>query len=654
MDKKFLIYFAWIFLALLILLSATSTINPNIILSSIFPGNFLSSVSLPDSSFVGGYTPLSISNVKFSSTNDTLLANTLALYFRTGGLGGWTKGEFSPSAVNSWIGSNEQITKSFSFKAGLTSERCYYPFQKDSSLTFSGVLRRYDYKIMNCCTVYDDGSCVWCNNNADVTNKCKAYATAHGGTFFIWSKKGITIQDPLGSENPICVYGVQDGGHVARILSPNYQFGLHSELTIDGYTSVGDDSLTGNIGTDSVKSATPFYVSGSQVGYLLWNGNLGTGNTCAVVDVGKKYLLNTQKGDSTYSWRVVDTTLVQDYYSKEQTLRNKADDMQLGSLPAQQIVDAIVQVNNAHNQLVNSANLPAGSQLEGHLVSYASKSGYDGALYYDASNPIAYPTFTLYIKADKLGFVQPTPKISNLKVQAQSSSKSGDLIPVLVSWTNSGQSGNFSVSVSCSGVYRSVSGSREISASANSPVSLTMNVQGTCSSNQSGSCTVTVTPLSAFSSAASASSSVGLSCSPEQLCQPNSHWCISNTQVKSCNSAGQFGSVTDCSVLGKVCVNGECQLTANRCGDGVCDFGEQLSCVNDCQSPGPGPGTECGAGYHLVTKDEPVWWTLGIVKSTTTSCEKDIDYTVITLGIIAAISFIIVVFLFRGKKRRRR
>lgn len=671
-DKGFTksngVMFATIFAIIFVSMIALGVINPTIISGSIMTGSilnasFVSGAVTGTTNFVGGFTPLSISQIDFFNTDSTLQAKTLALTFRTGGLGGYTQGTFSKDAINSSLSdSTGDVSKGFTFKAGLTNEQCTYPFKKDPTLTFSGTLRKYEYKEFSCNVLFDSPNGVWCNDSSNMTQKCSDYAKSKGGTYLLWSHA------PL--ENMICVYGVQDGGSLARIYTPSYTFNLHSEITIDGYTSTDDDTLSGTIGTNATDSAQPFYVSGTQIGYLLWNGNLGTGNTCATVDTARKYLLNTQVSDSQYSWKVVDSTVVNDYYSKERTLYNKGNQAQAGALPKQQIIDAVVQINDAHNQLQTAANQPSASKIENNTISYVSKSNYDGALSYNPTQPISFPTFTLYVKADKLGFVQPAPQVSNLSVQFNPTSKSGDIQDILLTWTNSGQTGNFSVSTNCSGSYQSVEPTKEVNVAGKSTGSTTIQIQGTCSTTQTGSCTAKVTPISTFGGVVnSATYPMQLVCSPEQVCQPNTKWCVSNTELKSCNSQGQFSGITDCAGQGKICDAGACVTTPAqaRCGNSLCEFGEEVVCPQDCASPTPTPlptpipSQQCDAGYHLVTVNEPVWWSFGLLKTTTTSCEKDSDYTIAVIVFIVAVTLIIMAFIFKrnpvqnqAKKIRKR
>lgn len=615
----------------------------------------------------GGLTPLSLNTATFSSTDGTLNAKVIAMTFRAGGMGVGVGGTLSKDAINAQLADNVgDVGKGYTFEVGMSSERCFYPFLKNSSLTKYGHLQRYEYKNFTCLGDFD---CVnWANMTPSLTAKCQEYASSRGGQFVYISKNP-------GEYGGSCVISLQDGGSIAEIKTPNYQFIMDSKLQVEGLAvSNGQDTITGNIasGTQGVLDQVDYYVSGNKIGYLLWQGNLSTGETCAVVEAAQRYVVNTQQGDGSMSWRLINAVNVNDYHGKETSLTNLSTTQGISY-----VQEAVNQVNTALSAIKVDAASSSATTLEGKTISYATRSGYDGALWYEPNKYLYFPVYTLYIKADTLNFIQPLPKVCTLELSSSATSKSGDIIPINVSWNNCGQAGNFSVAISCSGVYQAVDGTKEVYGTAGSPVNNQMRVQGTCSANQSGSCTITVKPISGILEGTPVSKSTTLSCSPEVQCTANTKWCIGNI-LKSCTSSGQYGADTDCVAQGKICSEGACTtqtcgLLQEKCNGvcySVCGIGQtrnSTTCVcSNILTCGNGvidTGEDCD-GSNLNNK---TCQTQGFVSGTlscqscrfnTTACVKGsgCDATcvgMIAVGAIIVIGGALIYVLFFKKKRRK-
>jgi len=580
-----------------------------VLVSSYF---LLSSSGLIPFSIIG-FTTLSISNASIVSNpvgvidTDALLVN-----FVSGGFGQGLQGTFSANTLNNYIPDTYgDAQKGFTFSSELTQERCFYPYTKNTT-TFSSLGEIYNLGW------YDAGTNVF-HTIAGIETEC----ANRGEPLKVW------IADFY---HGYCIYGVKDMGSVATFNDPKHQFQTENVLTIDGASPITKYiSNYADVGTEISNKTVDF----GNIATLTWNGSLGSGESCSIIDASNKIIANSSIYDSLQSWKIGSRDDAVSYRSALDNILYAQTGTTTGTM-----LSYMEQANGYHNKL-KFADSPV---IGGHVVE--SSTAYGGSFYYGASG-VEFPTFSLYIKADSLQIVQPVPIVSNLQATLNSNVvKTGSTSSINTSWFNTGATGNFSISTSCSGAFTSIDNSLLKSVVSQGQGYVTPRFSASCGTNSTGSCTVTVQAQSLFGSGNSLSKTVTGSCSPEQICEPNKKSCQGN-KVEQCSSDGtRLNTIQDCALIGQFCNNGLCESKppVQVCGDGTCSGTETwLTCPHDCTSPPDDctSGVDCPADLCSAREGDGLFIT-GYsphynIWSVYDGCNPEYNWVVILFGVVGIV-----------------
>ena len=429
--------------------------------------------------------------------------------------------------------------------------------------------------------------------------------------------------------------------------NPYYFFWVDNKLQIDGQ-SILSAPITNSIGL------TESYSSGKKlgdVGFVQWNGNLATGQSCDQTTASNYAVYNKAVGTG-QQYTIVLKSKLDAFDSTERNAISALTQNELGQ------TDAAVYVNQV-NTALNAVRQSETTSFGGNVYTQKTEAGYDAAYYYVPSTAYELPTFSLFLKASSLGFRQPEPAPANVSLSIpdmSSGSGSGT-----ISWQNVGATGNFSVSIVCDGA--SVSGLQSgYGVNSGQYGYASFSVSRSTSSSVIVNCTGTVTANSFSQPSDSATDSFTVS--PDIVCSANQKVCDpSNVSlVLTCNSDGSgYLPPTYCSE-GQTCSGGLCVDAPAECGDGVCEGSEYLTCIADCYvNPSCTIGVDCPADLCraregdglLVLGYEPKIGLFGEY----TGCEPMYNVALV-VGIVVIVGTIVVgLFVFqpfKGMKKRRR
>lgn len=583
-----------------------------------------------------GITTIGISSVNIVSNPEGVIdTDALAVFFKDGGMGQSLSGTLSAQEISNQISNTGKVAgKGFTFDSEVTTERCFYPYQKTTLFTPLGKNYRYYAK--------DLGFYNLLGGLTDLKNRCDQY-----GDSIYWFK-------PQWSLNGYCVYGVQNMGSIATFNTGKHQFYSKNTLTIDGAPSITKYiTNSSDVGTEVSNTTVDF----SDIATLTWNGNFTSGDTCATVEPSNLVAVNTNISDNTTSWKVVQRTYAEDYRLEQSRLTSK-----LNGIPSfGAMVDQVNFVNSLQDKLLRNTQ----TTIENNQVN--SSTAYGGAFYYNASG-INFPTFTLYIKADTLQIVQPVPKVVSLNTTLNNNIlKSGSKANININWVNDGSKGNFTVSNSCTGSLTAVENTKYVNNVETQALAVTTHeISSSCTSDQTGSCTITVKPQSLFGNGVPESKTVTGNCSPETICNANEKVCFGNI-LKTCSSNGaNFVSALEVNCLEQAMYCDQSQQACakepptQRCGDTICSGTENwLTCAVDCIKPQPEPDVEKAAceakntDIFISSWDYTPPQAFGLVNST---CKPIYNFTLI--AIIIGVTFVLVIGAYimvsYPPKRRKR
>ncbi len=445
-----------------------------------------------------------------------------------------------------------QTTAPLSISFQNTEFQCKSVIQLDSA---SPQVRNWGFQILPGCNPLN----VFCNVQQQANIVCGPLGQVEAFGSLVNSFDGFCIySNPVGS-----LGNVPDRG------DPEF----NTEVRVQAGSSVDIKSLS----SEGPISAQ-FDFAGQPFAQVNWVGNLVTGDSCP-----SSLQQNVRPFHDGVNWKFVDRTRVNDY---QIAVSGFAGTTSLGLTGT----DLSTLVNNL-NFRSNLAQLPVPYVSTGGVAASTSGAVSGGEAIIIASNiPIA-PLVTMIIKAETLGILTPVPQVSSLTC-TNLNMNIGQIGTSSVTFTNVGQEqGTFTAQTICPSGF-----------SVNNPIT-TLTLQPGQEGNvfpaitASGltqttteSCSTTVTTLQ---NVESCNFQVTANTVLVQICQANTIRCV-NQGILQCN---EFGTaevlIEDCGAAGLQCqASGSSIICGDPqpfCGDGICQFGEQLICPADCPAAPPGP-----------------------------------------------------------------
>lgn len=480
-----------------------------------------------------GFTVLSLSEASFVNNanlpdGSIFSGNAWIMTVRQGGMAQHAVGTITPSEVNSESG--VQPEENFEISIDYSRQSCEYPLQARYSSQKIGVIERYEW------------TCALPPSYQEGLNHCPNQMIGYGK--YPFSFECYCLQVPTAS--PVDNY--IENGYVHTVSTITVQAGQSSSsLNIDT-----TENIRGYIGNNV---------------YAVWDGYLGSGQSCSSPD---QYAGVYSQG----RWKLGNKNYYNTYVSWYDGLLQL-----MGSSPSKdQITNYLNNANNYANWFLNT---PAS------FGTVENPTDINNAIVVnDVPSFIAFPLYTFFVKADWLGIYQPVGRPDILSVQTETFS-SGAEGTARVNVKNVGDDAEvFNVWINCPSPFSMIGGTQERTVNPGSTQLFTLGLTADVSSYTEVTCTayaqgVEYTDTMIFTASAD----------PQIVCTPNS-WTCENGNPHKCNSAGSGTIQMDTCTQEEECVyrtdgSTYCRTSA-RCGDGVCDFGEEFTCPEDCQEPSVG------------------------------------------------------------------
>jgi len=363
-----------------------------------------------------------------------------------------------------------------------------------------------------------------------------------------------------------CVYknpSQGTGGYPAN-LEDNafFKFETDVSLIIDGQSPITKSISNGHTTTTTL----------GNTALVKWNGLLGQGSQCPSPF--------TQEVMALYKngkWNTIDKDKYELYENASIDVESRVEFNNPATVPTLQRMMALVQEANMRGNTVMSSNLPLRCIGCGGATSSTTGGVDDGQVVLVTDGSIKVPVFTFYVKADSLGISQPIGQVSNLQVsdiEFETGDPNGADIRV---WVN------------CVGGFSMIGNTKQVQVNPNDSAVVYIGISGICSADITNNCTVHVKNQFTQEDTTAISRAT---CSPQFTCTTGDKRCFAGEIIKQCDGIGYNIVVEDCGSQNKTCdldAFGNIACTGGTppslCGNKECDFGEILTCPQDCIIP---------------------------------------------------------------------
>ncbi len=509
----------------------------------------------------GGWSTLSIykSSDVFRSSFGPLNGAVWVLNVVQSGLGQYAEGSISADEIFD-SQDNKHAEKGFTLKLSETKDSCVYNIYSQSNEASYPHLR--DYFIVQ----WDSW---FAPSESEAQQRC-AGAELEG-----WGKVGYDTGFAVCYNDITGPIGLLED-------NPSYEFETQFELNVDGSKSYG---VLSNKSNNSV-----LLNDGSQdVAFIQWNGNLVSGDSCEAPSSNGVMALYTNR------WRLIDSAMYNTYKLSIQDLRSVI----LSSNNLGQISEFVENVNN------NAVATMVDKEFKSHLGNsgFTTGSNSNGRYVLDLVKSVQFPSFSIYVKADKLGIVTPVAVPRIVSVQ-DVTFRSGESAYVSALIKNVGDEGGINSWVTCDNSVVQIGNSDNSVYGANQQKTINFYLSGDVGSTTTVNCLVHAKSVNQNE----VTKSFGVTISPQQTCNPNQKYCFADV-LKQCNSDGTgYNELSNCANENKTCgyENGVLGCVSSQpteqCGNGLCEYWEQLlgSCSADCN---PIPPSECTKNQQTCSEE---------------------------------------------------
>lgn len=520
----------------------------------------------------------SSSNACFDSGSQPLWVYTIA---GGGASGQYATGSYSPNLVGDLYSGNTQPSKTFKVT---TQYRQYCDYQISTNLYATPI---YELGTPTFWKVgfFEYPSIARCGNQASEKTECTQtgqYKYGLTNDLYCWCSPYIKRTGAIGNYLTLNNPSVRTTGTIT---------------SSDGITTYSEDmSSVGN----SVKTISPNVCA-------VWNGQLVSGQTCGELTGGAVPLPIYVSG--TNNWQLISKDTYDTYLIKWNTLNNE---LNIGGMKKDDISSKI-STFNYYPKTALSSKLTYGT-----INNPASITG--AKVVKELSTLIQYPIITMYIKANWLGVVTPSPIASITQNPTSECFVSGQNGVIQLKVKNIGEQGTIAVTGTCDGGFIVQKDEQTYNSGEEKTIYLTLT-GSTGIEEFKSTCTIKASALTQ-----SVSRTVEVCVEGIPTCELIKDTCKDNNIVYCPTPFSEITLKENCVLQGAVCEydkNGlaYCKIEGKEpvCGNGICEEGEtKFNCKVDCDKKEDIPcdeRTPKWMGWEIVeTERQTIWSITGIAK----------------------------------------